>query len=105
VCVTNADNGKKIEVWTGQTLVVRLPSNPTTGYMWEAVGIDKSILQQVGEPELEPQADAAVGAPMTATFRFEVMKNGLTELRMANRRSWQKFKEPADTFVLKLIAH
>ena len=38
VVLTEQDNGKDIDLTIGSTLVVKLPSNPSTGYNWTVVG-------------------------------------------------------------------
>ncbi|KAF5429823.1 inhibitor of cysteine peptidase [Candidatus Methanophagaceae archaeon] len=37
VLLTDTDNGNEIAVRKGQSLVISLDSNPTTGYTWELV--------------------------------------------------------------------
>ncbi len=37
VLLTDTDNGNEIAVRKGQSLVISLDSNPTTGYIWELV--------------------------------------------------------------------
>jgi inhibitor of cysteine peptidase len=55
------DDGSQVELKAGQTLVVSLEGNPTTGYTWEAAELDEQVLRQVGEAEFKPDSDA-IGA-------------------------------------------
>lgn len=41
--VTDADNGKTVTVTEGQNLLVKLQSNPSTGYKWEVVSTDRTF--------------------------------------------------------------
>jgi len=45
------DNGGQVEVAVGQTLILTLESNPTTGYRWEVVEAQDAVLRQTGEAE------------------------------------------------------
>ena len=51
VAVGAAVNGSQVELASGQELEVTLESNPTTGYSWEVVEVDKAVLIQVGDAE------------------------------------------------------
>ena len=58
VLLTDTDNGNEIAVRKGQSLVISLDSNPTTGYTWELVEQpDEQILQQVGELEFAQESE------------------------------------------------
>ena len=67
--LTAEDEGSRVELRVGQALVVRLESNPTTGYGWEVAGSTEPALRQVGETEFEPQSDL-LGAPGVEILRF-----------------------------------
>jgi inhibitor of cysteine peptidase len=95
------DNGGQIELAKGQILVVTLESNPTTGYSWEVVSSEGSILRQVGEAEFNPQSDL-IGAPGVEIFRFEAAGAGQTELKMVYHRPWEKDVEPLQTFSVQV---
>lgn len=95
------DNGRQIELEKGQTLAISLEGNPSTGYTWEMVESEDSILRQVGEIEFEAESDL-VGAPGTQTLRFEAVESGQTELKLVYHRPWEKDVEPLETFTLQV---
>ena len=99
VQVTDADNGKQITVKPGDVMTVTLVSNPTTGYSWQVMEIDNTILIQVGEPEYEqsPGSEGLVGAGGTETFRFKVVGAGKTTLGLGYMRPWESLP-PIETF-------
>jgi inhibitor of cysteine peptidase len=106
IVLTAEDNGGQVALEQGQVLVVSLASNPTTGYHWEVVEVDESILRQDGEPEFAaPEAGATpmVGAGGTETFRFVVTGSGETSLALAYRRSWEEGVEPLETFAVQVL--
>jgi inhibitor of cysteine peptidase len=99
------DNGKRIEVEKGQTLVVTLESNPTTGYSWEVIEGEGTVLQQKGEVEFQPSNagdQQLVGAGGTETFRFEAAGTGEVTLKLIYHRSWEKGVEPLQTFSMQV---
>jgi predicted secreted protein len=63
------DDGSQVELNAGQTLVVSLESNLTTGYTWEAAELDEQVLRQVGEAEFKPETDAIAPGKQTRSLR------------------------------------
>ena len=83
----------------GQTLVVTLDANITTGFRWEAIAGFEPTLMQVGTADyvapVSPPAE--VGAPGTMTFRFRAANAGTTTLEFAYRRPFELNVAPAKT--------
>jgi inhibitor of cysteine peptidase len=69
VAVTEADAGGESALVTGDTLVVRLPGNPTTGYDWRVVSTNDALLPAAGDPVYAASSDLT-GAGGVYTFRF-----------------------------------
>jgi inhibitor of cysteine peptidase len=97
VAVDVSHNGGQVDLDVGQTLVVSLESNPTTGYRWEVDKIDDEILQQEGEAEYKAESDL-VGAGGVETFRFKALASGEGELKLIYHRSWEEGVEPLEVF-------
>ena len=95
-------NGRQVELRKGQTLVITLESNPTTGFMWEVVELDESILRQMGEAEFQPESEA-LGAGGTETFRFQAMSPGQAALKLVYHRPWEEDMDPLETFSLQVV--
>jgi inhibitor of cysteine peptidase len=53
VILSAKDNRGQIEVDAGQALVLTLESNPTTGFRWEVVEAEDTVLRPEGEAEFE----------------------------------------------------
>src|ERR1700730_11535842 len=62
VIVTEAHDGKTIAIGKGQSLVISLESNPSTGYVWQVGKNDNAILELVGQPAFHPAAPQMPGA-------------------------------------------
>ena len=75
-------DGSRVEMSVGQTLVVTLDANPSTGYGWEKVLSEDGVLQQVGDTEYRQGAAAKglVGAGGQQILRFKAEKSGQTTL-------------------------
>jgi inhibitor of cysteine peptidase len=106
VRVGEADQGIMLTLDEDQPLVISLPGNPSTGYVWEVAEIDTGLLQQVGEVSYEPLLDISgtpeisgapamigapekIGAPAMMTLRFVARGAGESTLRLEYRRPWE----------------
>jgi len=99
--ITEADNGRAIELRVGDKLEVTLPGNPTTGFQWEVSNVDSLILTPVGEPEFKPSSNA-VGSGGNVILRFEAIGAGQTELKLIHHRPFEKNVAPIQTFELRV---
>jgi inhibitor of cysteine peptidase len=96
VVLTEADTGATLTVPTGARLVVRLASNPSTGYGWTEVAPPGPTLRALGEPVLEQaQSGGRVGAPGVQVFRYEVAAPGRARVALAYARPWEPAQTPA----------
>ena len=95
-----ADNGRALTVAKGGTVVVSLPSNPSTGFSWAMTGPAPAELEQQGEPKyLPPVATTpAVGAGGTEVFTFKAKATGTATLELGYARPFEKGVPPAKTF-------
>ncbi len=101
VRLDDSDNGRELEVRTGQEIIVSLESNPTTGYTWEISNIEDGIMEQVGKTVFESSTDL-VGSGGIQVFRFKACGTGEVVLDLVYHRSWEKEVKPARTFSLKI---
>lgn len=97
VKVDMEDNGRQINLYSGQTLVVSLEAQPSTGYTWEVIELDELILRQEGDPKFQPTS-SGIGAPGVQIFRFETVSAGETDLTMIYHQPWVEGVEPLETF-------
>jgi len=98
----------------GQTVVVKLEANVTTGYRWEPLAGYAPTLMQIGTADYvgrSPDATATIaassapapaaapvaGAPGDMTFRFRAETPGMTTLELAYRRPFEPTVAPAKT--------
>ena len=105
VTLSAKDNGGKVEVDAGQTLVLTLESNPSTGFSWEVIESDDAVLRPKAEPEfkvtseLDPPPPGAGGVEI---FRFEAVEAGETLLTLVYHRPWEEGVEPLETYSIQI---
>ncbi len=89
---------------TGETLVIELPANPSTGYAWEVADLDTALLEPVGETEFiqEKSDEDLVGAPEIQIIRLKAITSGKTTLRLIYHRSFEQGVEPLETKWLEI---
>jgi inhibitor of cysteine peptidase len=90
--VAESDSGRVVEVARGQTVVVRLNSNRSTGYRWTLASSLTGVLSARGEPVYAPAnaPGGAVGGGGTEAWSFVASQSGRQELRFEYRRPWER---------------
>ena len=97
IAVTNPDEfaqnqhiQKEIKTTKGETLVVTLFSNGTTGFSWDenAQIADSEILQQLGHQYIAAETDV-IGAPGEEQWTFEAVNAGTTTIHLEYSRPWE----------------
>ncbi len=103
VKATIDDAGREMQLKKGQTLVVTLEGNPTTGYSWEvAEPLDEQVLRLTGEPEFKAESEA-LGAGGVQILRFEAVNAGTMTLKLVYHRPWEEGVEPLETYSLQVV--
>jgi inhibitor of cysteine peptidase len=108
VHVDQSDTDSQLEIEKGQILVVTLESNPSTGYRWELVENQETILEPIGEAEFKPSETSEpplVGAGGWEIFRFKAISSGQMTLQLVYHRSWEEGAEPINTFSIEVIVN
>ncbi len=97
--IDKASDGQTIEMKSGGTLVISLPSNPTTGYGWTVIDPTGGLEKQ-GDTSYTPSSTASpvVGAGGTEVLTFKAGSAGQYKLGLAYVRSFEPNAAPADTF-------
>jgi inhibitor of cysteine peptidase len=101
--LTVADKGTQVEVKVGEQIVITLDSNPSTGFSWEAKDLDKTMLEQVGDPTFSSSDPGLVGSGGSLTLTFKALKTGTTTLTLVYHRPWETDVAPVDTFAVTVI--
>ena len=85
--VTEVDNGTTVEVHVGETLVLRLPENATTGYRWAIEALNADLVE-AQEGQYISQSNA-VGGGGQATWTLHAKAPGTSEIKLRLWRQWE----------------
>ncbi|MDR3357713.1 MAG: protease inhibitor I42 family protein [Desulfovibrio sp.] len=99
-CAGETDSVLKVTV--GQAFEIRLPGNPSTGFIWVIEHLPR-FLEQLGEREYLPDRISGVGAGGVHVWRFRARVAGEDELRFAYRRLWEKDVPPAERAARRIV--
>jgi inhibitor of cysteine peptidase len=86
--LTKVDAGGTFEVNEGQTIVIELDSNPTTGYEWAVDELSPAVMTYTGS-EYQPDDGDVVGGGGTQRLSFQAAKPGRATLALKYWRSWE----------------
>ena len=86
--LTSEDDGGSFEVEQGETLVIELDSNPTTGFEWAVDDVDTDVLTYTGS-EYQPEDDGLVGQGGTQRLSFQAASPGSSVIELKYWRSWE----------------
>jgi inhibitor of cysteine peptidase len=84
---------------TGQTLMLSLPSSPTTGYRWQIQDAAPSILRSLGPEVYNNSGDKnMVGSAGQSVWRYQASTAGTGRLLMVYQQPWAPEVAPEQTF-------
>jgi inhibitor of cysteine peptidase len=102
VKVDDSMNGQTITVKQGETIVVTLAGNPTTGFGWTVKDLDTTILSQIGDYSYKADSNL-IGAGGVFTYQFKAEAAGTTTLKLDYARSWETDVAPEQTFAVTVV--
>jgi predicted secreted protein len=79
------------------TIEVMLEGNATTGFTWELVDLDATVIAAEGDPAYEVEDSELVGAGGTWTWTLVAQRPGGCIVRFAYHRAWED-EQPEATF-------
>lgn len=102
--LTEKDDGKTVTVTEGQNLVVKLQSNPSTGYKWKVVSTDRTFGYPSDERFLRNSDAVGSGGLQRFSWKTKSPLNMVGEhtVKMEYKRSWETNASPAKTFSFKV---
>jgi len=96
ILISQDDDGKDVHANTGDLVVLRLPSNPATGYLWMQGDTTAGHLEQV----VHDQANKP-GTEVLVTFVFKVAQTG--DINLYYARPWDELATPKRLFSVHVI--
>ncbi|MEE4673871.1 protease inhibitor I42 family protein [Pseudomonas alliivorans] len=82
----------------GQTLILTLPSNPTTGFRWLTQNPAQDILRSLGPEVYDGGSKEMIGSGGESVWRFKATQAGSGHLLMVYRQPWAPEVAPEQTF-------
>jgi inhibitor of cysteine peptidase len=70
------ENNKTVAAKAGDTIVITLPENATTGFQWDVVSAPQEIVQFEGRGATPPAVGAIGAGGSEASFRFKTHAAG-----------------------------
>jgi inhibitor of cysteine peptidase len=87
IMLTEAAQGQTVDVHVGQSVVVDLPENASTGYRWGFDHADPALVDATQGQARYPSG--AVGSGGRAEWVFTAKAAGTTEVVLKKWRSWE----------------
>ena len=100
--ITDADKGGVVHLKLGDTLEVRLKSNPSTGFMWYVEKESTPLLKLAHQSQTDI-TEPGEGRPVFQVFRFEPRRGGDGVLRLHYVRSWEKPAPDDEQFDIHVV--
>ena len=99
-----AQTGTTVDAAVGDTVVVKLEANATTGYEWQFTAGDTFTIES-SEYEPTPVASGVVGSGGTQVVTLKVTKAGSSDLTGVYVRPWETpSPEPAQQFQMTVVS-
>jgi inhibitor of cysteine peptidase len=100
--VTDEENGQTVQVEVGQTLVLELVENQSTGYLWNVTEEPDDRVLSLLDDDYEVDSDAE-GSGGVHTWRYEAVAPGSTSISMENYFQTEPEKQGMDPFSIEVV--
>jgi inhibitor of cysteine peptidase len=99
--INKSHNGQSARLRVGNVLVIRLPGDPATGYLWQAASTNSPAVRQTVRPQYSPPAPNAPGSAArgTYTFTYQAVQPGTGSVRLYYIHPSDP-KRPRDSFAV-----
>lgn len=98
---TDEDSGNTVHVNQGDTIILTLVENPSTGFRWFMDATRGLILES---DEYEPSGSGLIGAAGTRTWTYTVTVSGILSISGIYKQGWMPTTGNEDVFTLTLIS-
>lgn len=97
VPLSEKDDGKSITARIGDTFLLKLPENPSTGYTWQ-ISVTPGLI--VTRNQLFPSTIRRIGAPGMREWQIRVTGSGDQTVSAVYMRPWETAENSAQEFTL-----
>jgi inhibitor of cysteine peptidase len=96
ITVPESGAGKNIDARIGQSIVIKLNSNRSTGYRW-LLQPGSGVLESLSDATYTANPSGAAGAGGVESWSFRAQRRGRETLRFDYRRPWENGVQAAKT--------
>lgn len=96
-------NGETVTLNPGDTLIVSLLSNVSTGYAWSVAQNNPQLLQPQGSPVYQPSTSGLLGAQGSQVFTFQAVGSGGEGLRLLYQNPSLRGVQAANQYFLMVV--
>ena len=96
------DSGSEATLEPGETVTLRLESNPTTGYAWEVRGLEGQNVVTLVDQSYEADSKL-LGSGGVDTITFKAANAGEVTVELVYRRSWETDVAPIKSVSYTLV--
>jgi predicted secreted protein len=99
--LTEQDANTTVDVHVGDTVAIRLPERPGSGYRWTVAPLDERLVG-VAASDFAQAPASGVGGGGLRTIRLTARGAGVARVALENRRAWEPHASPVAQFTVTL---
>lgn len=97
ITLTQADNGKTVDVPQGDAITILLPENPTTGFRWAIAQTNNQVVTIDGD-DYTVAAGSGIGGGGTRSLVLKALQPGTVFFQLKLWREWEGDSSIRDRF-------
>ena len=95
----NPNAVSEFQATVGETIMVKLCSNPATGFQWKYEIIGQDVLEETDHKFVPAEGEGVVEASGQEIWTFHAVEKGTAEVRMEYSRPWEGGEQKEWTFI------
>ncbi len=99
---TIENSGSTINLSIDDPFEIELMGNPSTGYSWQVVTLDSTVISRIGDAEFKANDDK-IGSAGVYTFKFKTISAGQSNLLLVYKRAWDEHALHDKVFEMKVV--
>ena len=103
VDVDEQNSGDTVHVLPGETIRVRLRSNPSTGFSWELGPLEDGFFEVESKFEADPHREGEAGYGGCDIRTFKAVRSGEADISLTYARPWEDDRPADKTFRLHVV--
>ena len=96
----NPNAATEFQASVSEMIIMKLCSNPTTGFQWKYEIIGQNVLEETDHKFVPAEGEGVVGAAGKEVWNFQAVEKGTTEVRMEYSRPWEGGEKAEWTYTM-----